>query len=101
MKPCCRKGRGHRAEISVVSDATGPVLSTGGAGPERRRDGMISKRDAAARITEAGYPAEVENGVVVIRDPLNRRRQRDVVRILKEIGYHASFGWMEAGKNEC
>lgn len=62
---------------------------------------MISKRDAAARITEAGYPAEVENGVVVIRDPLNRRRQRDVVRILKEIGYHASFGWMEAGKNEC
>lgn len=37
MKPCCRKGRGHRAEISVVSDATGPVLSTGGAGLERRR----------------------------------------------------------------
>lgn len=96
MKPCCRKGRGHRAEISVVSDATGPALSTGGAGPERRRDGMISKRDAAARITEAGYPAEVENGVVVIRDPLNRRRQRDMKKIIKEIGYKASVGWKES-----
>lgn len=62
---------------------------------------MISKRDAAARITEAGYPAAVENGVVIISQVLSRRRQRDVVRILKEIGYHASFGWMEAGKNEC
>ena len=96
MKPCCRKGRGHRAAISVVSDATGPVLSTGGAGPERRRDGMISKRDAAARITEAGYPAEVENGVVVIRDPLNRRRQRDMKKIIKEIGYKASVGRKES-----
>ena len=80
----------------MVSDATGPVLSTGGAGPERRRDGMISKRDAAARITEAGYPAEVENGVVVIRDPLNRRRQRDMKKIIKEIGYKASVGWKES-----
>ena len=57
---------------------------------------MISKSDAAARLTEAGYPAEVENEVVVIRDPLNRRRQRDMKKIMKEIGYKASVGWKES-----
>lgn len=55
----------------------------------------MTKTDAAAKLTNAGYVAEVENGVVCLKEPVNRKQQDAVRKLLADIGYRASVGWKE------
>ena len=54
-------------EQLVLREASGPRLVTIGIGADARSD----LEDTARRLTEAGYEAEVEDHVMVSRDPVN------------------------------
>lgn len=55
----------------------------------------MSKTDVSTKLTEAGYAAEVENGVVCLKEPINRKQQDTVRKLLADMGYRASVGWKE------
>lgn len=56
---------------------------------------MVSKDEAAAALTAAGYPAENTDGVVMIdnKKQLVEKDVHAICRIFKEIGYNASWGY--------
>lgn len=55
----------------------------------------MTKTEFAAYLTEKGYPAEDENGVVMIRKgtPLTKKERKEVQEIMAEAGYNASYGY--------
>lgn len=59
----------------------------------------MMKDEAAKTLTECGYPAAVEDGVVKFKNPLSVKDIRAVKIIMKEIGYKASYGWRTKRKN--
>jgi len=54
----------------------------------------MTKTEFAAYLTERGYPAENENGVVMIRKdkPLTKADLKAVRDMMHEAGYNASYG---------
>ena len=54
----------------------------------------MAKTEFAAYLTERGYPAENENGVVMIRKdkPLTKADLKAVRDMMREVGYNASYG---------
>lgn len=55
----------------------------------------MTKTEFAAYLTEHGYPAENENGVVMIRKdkPLTKTDLKAVRDMIREAGYNASYGY--------
>ena len=55
----------------------------------------MTKTEFAAYLTERGYPAENENGVVMIRKekPLTKKELQEVKAMMREAGYNASYGY--------
>ena len=55
----------------------------------------MTKTEFAAYLTEHGYPAENENGVVMIskEKPLSKSDIKAVENMMKETGYNASYGY--------
>ena len=55
----------------------------------------MTKEEFAAFLTERGYPAENENGVVKISQdkPLSSLEIKEVHRLMKSVGYNASYGY--------
>ena len=55
----------------------------------------MTKTEFAAYLTEHEYPAENENGVVMIRKdkPLTKADLKAVRDMMREVGYNASYGY--------
>lgn len=55
----------------------------------------MTKSEFAAYLTERGYPAENENGVVKISQdrPLSKIEIKAVRDMMREAGYNASYGY--------
>lgn len=55
----------------------------------------MTKTEFAAYLTERGYPAENENGVVMIRNdkPLTKKELQEVKAMMRDAGYNASYGY--------
>lgn len=55
----------------------------------------MTKTEFAAYLTEHGYPAENENGVVMISKdkPLTKPDLKAVRDMMREVGYNASYGY--------
>ena len=55
----------------------------------------MTKTEFAAYLTERGYPAENENGVVMIRKdkPLTKNELQEVKAMMRDAGYNASYGY--------
>lgn len=55
----------------------------------------MTKEQFASYLTERGYPAENENGVVMIRKekPLAKKELQEVKAMIREAGYTASYGY--------
>ncbi len=55
----------------------------------------MTKDEVAEHLTNAGYPASNEKGVVTIKTavPMPKTKKNKIRRILREIGYRASWGW--------
>lgn len=55
----------------------------------------MTKTEFAAYLTERGYPAENENGVVMIHKdkPLTKADLKAVRGMMHEVGYNASYGY--------
>ena len=55
----------------------------------------MTKTEFAAYLTRKGYPAEDENGVVMIRKekPLTKEEVKTIKTIMHEAGYNASYGY--------
>lgn len=55
----------------------------------------MTKTEFAAYLTERGYPAENENGVVMIRKdkPLTKKELQEVKAMMRDAGYNASYGY--------
>lgn len=55
----------------------------------------MTKTEFAAYLTEHGYPAENENGVVMVRKekPLTKKELQDVKAMMRDAGYNASYGY--------
>ena len=55
----------------------------------------MTKTEFAAYLTEKGYPAENENGVVMIskEKPLTKSDLKAVHDMMRETGYNASYGY--------
>lgn len=55
----------------------------------------MTKEEFAAYLTGRGYPAENENGVVMIRKgkPLSKQELKDIHNIMRESKYNASYGF--------
>ena len=60
----------------------------------------MTKEEFAAYLTERGYPAENENGVVRISKdrPLTTEDVKAVRIMMRETGYKASYGYTLCGK---
>lgn len=52
---------------------------------------MVSKEYAAEYLTRRGYPADVIDGVVQVRNPVNAKQKAATLKIFSEIGYDASY----------
>ena len=61
----------------------------------------MTKDEFAIYLTERGYPAENENGVVMISKdkPLKKTDIKAVRELMKEAGYNASYGYTYVCKN--
>ena len=55
----------------------------------------MTKSEFATYLTERGYPAENENGVVKISQdrPLSKNEIKAVRDMMREAGYNASYGY--------
>ena len=55
----------------------------------------MTKTEFAAYLTEHGYPAENENGVVMVRKEksLTKKELQDVKAMMRDAGYNASYGY--------
>lgn len=55
----------------------------------------MTKSEFAEYLTDNGYPAENENGVVMIskEKPLTKTDIKTVQGLMKEAGYKASYGY--------
>lgn len=55
----------------------------------------MTKTEFAAYLTEHGYPAENENGVVMISKdkPLTKSDLKALRDMMREAGYNASYGY--------
>ena len=55
----------------------------------------MTKTEFAAYLTERGYPAENENGVIMIRKdkPLTKKELQEVKAMMRDAGYNASYGY--------
>lgn len=60
----------------------------------------MTKTEFAAYLTEHGYPAENENGVVMISKdkPLTKSDLKALRDMMRETGYNASYGYTENEK---
>lgn len=56
----------------------------------------MTKTEFAAYLTERGYPAENENGVVMINKekPLTKSDLKEVRDMMRKTGYNASYGYL-------
>lgn len=54
---------------------------------------MMTKEQAAQALTDAGFPAAVEDGVIMIKNPVSKKDQQRVKKTMKEIRYSGSCGW--------
>lgn len=55
----------------------------------------MTKEEFAAYLTERGYPAENDSGVVMIRKdkPLTKKELKEIKEIMRDVGYNASYGY--------
>ena len=55
----------------------------------------MTKEEFAAYLTEKGYPAENENGIVMVskEKPLTKDEVKTIKNIMHEAGYNASYGY--------
>lgn len=55
----------------------------------------MTKDEFARHLTNNGYPAENENGVVKISQdkPLSNLEIKDIHRLMKSAGYNSSYGY--------
>ena len=55
----------------------------------------VTKEECAAYLTERGYPAENDNGVVMIRKekPITKKELQQVKAMMRDAGYNASYGY--------
>lgn len=51
-----------------------------------------SKEYAAEYITKHGYPADIIDGVVQVKNPVTRAQKEKILKLFEEIGYTASYG---------
>lgn len=55
----------------------------------------MTKEEAAKALTEAGYPAAVENGVITFKSLVSKADRKKITKEMKQIGYGGSYGWRE------
>jgi hypothetical protein len=61
----------------------------------------ISKDEAERALGEAGYSARVVNGVLMVTGIISRRQVSELKKLIRKIGYHASWGHIrEVGEGE-
>jgi len=53
----------------------------------------MTKDEMAAVLVEAGYKAEVTDGVVYIHQALTKKEVKNVQSILRKAGYKESYGY--------
>ena len=53
----------------------------------------MTKDELVIYLTERGYPAENESGVVMVKKPLSKEDKKAVDAMVKEAGYAASYGY--------
>lgn len=56
---------------------------------------MMTKEQAAQALTEAGFPAAVEDGVIMVKNPVSKTQKRKILKAMKALGYAGSYGWRE------
>ena len=52
----------------------------------------MTKEDAVSELKSRGYNAFVENGVVMLNMPITSKAVSTIERLMKSIGYNASWG---------
>ena len=52
----------------------------------------MKKEEAVIELISRGYIATLENGVVMVSMPITNKNLRDMEKLLRSIGYKASWG---------